>query len=73
MNNYIEYRLFENIIDSYYLDSQIRDNFQCTKTCYTHATTASTLYPNPPCTDTCDYISQQLKSLGDSTQQNTVY
>ena len=36
MNNDIEYGLFENVTDSYYLDSQIRDNFQCTKTCYTH-------------------------------------
>ena len=32
MNNNIEYRLFENVIHSYYLDSQIRDDFQCTKT-----------------------------------------
>ena len=44
MNNDIEYRLFENVIDSYYLDSQIRDDFQCTKTYYTHDTTASTIY-----------------------------
>ena len=50
MNNNIEYGLFENVIDSYYLDSQIRDDFQCAKTCYTHDTTASTLYLNPPCT-----------------------
>ena len=28
MNNNMEYRLFENVIDSYYLDSQIRDDFQ---------------------------------------------
>ena len=27
INNDIEYGLFENIIDSYYLDSQIRDDF----------------------------------------------
>ena len=36
INNDIEYGLFENIIDSYYLDSQIRDDFACTKVCYTH-------------------------------------
>ena len=30
MKNDIEYGLFENVIDSYYLDSQIRDDFQCT-------------------------------------------
>ena len=73
MNNNIEYGLFENVIDSYYLDSQIRDDCQCTKTCYTHDTTASTLYPNPPSTHTYDHISQQLDSLADSTQQQTLY
>ena len=73
MNNDIEYGLFENVIDSYYLDSQIRDNFQCTKTCYTHDTAASTLDPNPPCTHTYDHISQKLNSLADSTQQQTLY
>ena len=36
INNDIKYVSFENIIDSYYLDSQIRDDFTCTKACYTH-------------------------------------
>ena len=27
VNNDIEYGLFEDIVDSYYLDSQIRDDF----------------------------------------------
>ena len=62
MNNDIEYGLFENVIDSYYLDSQIREYFQCTKTCYTHDTTTGTVYPNPPCTHTYNHISQQLNS-----------
>ena len=31
INNDIEYGLFENVLDSYYLDSQIRDDFTCTK------------------------------------------
>ena len=34
---------------------------------------ASTLDPKPPCTHTCDHISQQLNSLADSTQQQTLY
>ena len=62
MNNNIEYGLFENVVDSYHLNSQIRDDFQCTKTCYTHDTTTGTVYPNPPCTHTYDHISQQLLS-----------
>ena len=31
INNDIEYGLFENVIDGYYLDSQIRDDFTCTR------------------------------------------
>ena len=73
INNDIEYGLFKNVIDSYYLDSQIRDDFQCTKTCYTYDIMASTMHPNPPCTHTYDHISQQLNSIADSTQQKTLY
>ena len=61
------------MIDSYYLDSHIRDDFTCTKTCYTHNTTASTPDTNPQCTHTCDHISQQLDSLADSEQQQMLY
>ena len=73
MNNDIEYRLFENVIDSYYLDSQIRNDFQCTKTCYTHDTTAGSRHSNLPCTHAYAHISQQLQSLADSAQQHTLY
>ena len=52
INNDIEYGLFENVIDSYYLDSQIRDDFQCTKACYTHDTPPSTIDTNPQYTHT---------------------
>ena len=34
VNNDIEYGLFEDIVDSYYLDSQIKDDFQCDHNCY---------------------------------------
>ena len=73
INNDIEYGLFKNVIDSYYLKSQIRDDFQCTKTYYTHDTTDSMLHSNPPCTHTYDHISQQLDSLADTKQQQTLY
>ena len=36
INNDIKYGLFEDIIDSYYLDSQIKDDFECDHDCYTH-------------------------------------
>ena len=73
INNDIEYGLFENVIDSYYLDSQIRDDFQCTKACYTHDTAASTVDTNPQCTHTYDHISQQLDLLVDTEQQQMLY
>ena len=65
INNDIEHGLFENVIDSYYLESQIRDDFQCTKPCMLHS--------NPPCTYTYDHISQQLDSLADTKQQQLLY
>ena len=73
INNDTEYGLFENVIDSHYLDSQIRDDFQCTKACYTHDTTASTIESNPQCTHTYDHISQQLDSLADAEKQQMPY
>ena len=36
VNNDIEYRLFEDIVDSYYLDGQIKDDFQCDHDCYSY-------------------------------------
>ena len=35
INNDIEYGLFEDVISSYYLDSQIKDDFKCDQECYT--------------------------------------
>ena len=50
INNDIKHGLFENVIDSYYLDSQIRDDFTCTKVCYTHNNNNKTLDRRPQCT-----------------------
>ena len=73
INNDIKYGLFKNVIDSYYLDSQIRDDFTCTKACYVHNDTKNILEANPQCTHTYDHISQQLDSLADTEQQHKVY
>ena len=56
INNDIEYGLFENIIDSYYLDSQIRDDFTCTKAPYVHNDDNNILETRPQCTHTCDHV-----------------
>ena len=36
INHDIEYGLFEDIISSYYLDSQIKDDFKFDQNCYTN-------------------------------------
>ena len=38
INNNIEYGLFKDIVDSYYLDSQIKDDFQCDYDYYSQGT-----------------------------------
>ena len=73
INNDFEYGLFENVIDSYYLDRQIRNDFTCTEACYTHNTTTSTPDTRPQCTHIYDHISQQLGSLADAEQQQTLF
>ena len=35
LNNDIEYGLFEDLVESYHLDSQIKDDFHCDPDCYT--------------------------------------
>ena len=35
INNDIKYSLFEDVINSYFLDSQLKDDFNCNKECYT--------------------------------------
>ena len=73
VNNDIEYGLFEDIVDSYYLDSQIQDDFQCDHDGYSQH--------NDPTIDdhsnicTCDYhhITQSIQDLSDSTQQNNLH
>ena len=73
INNDIKYGLFENVIDSYYLDSQIRDDFTCSKACYTYNNSNNTPDTRPQCIHTYDHISQQLDSLANTEQQHKVY
>ena len=65
------------MIDSYYLDSQIRDGFTYDKTCYTHSDNNNTHETRPQCTHTHTHthahISQQLNSLADTAQRHQVY
>ena len=60
-------------MDSYYLDSQIKDDFPCTHDCYSQ-------YRDPIidnhfniCTYDYHHITQSIQDLSDSTQQNTLH
>ena len=73
INNDIEYSLFEDVINSYYLDSQIKDDFNCNQECYTDAQETQHEQQLTPCTHAYDHITQHINNLHDHTQQNTLY
>ena len=73
VNNNIEYGLFEDIVDSYYLDSQIKDDFQCDHVCYSqHKDSTIDSYSNA-CTHDYHHTTQSIQDLSDSTQQNNLH
>ena len=73
INNNIEYGLFEDVIDSYYLDSQIRDDFTCDQNCHIKTKHIQQDQTLTPCTHTYDHITQHINNLEDPIQQHTVY
>ena len=73
VNNDIEYRLFEDIVDSYYLDSQIKDDFQCIHDCYSQHRDATIDNHSNTCTHDYHHTTQSVQDLSDSTQQNTLH
>ena len=73
INNDIEYGLFEDIINSYYLDSQINYYFKCDQECYTDTQEIQQDQPLTSCTHAYDHITQHINNLDDQMQQNTLY
>ena len=73
VNNDIEYGLFEDIVDSYYLDSQIKDNFQCDHDCYSQQKDPTIDDHSNTCTHEYHHIAQSIQDLSDSTQQNNLH
>ena len=73
ISNDIEYGLFEDVINSYYLDSQIKEDFNCNQECYTDIQQTQQEQQLTPCTHAYDHITQHINNLDDSTQQNTLY
>ena len=73
VNNDIEYGLFEDIVDSYYLDSQIKDDFQCNHDCYSQYRDPTNDNHFNACTHDYHHITQSIQDLTESTQQNTLH
>ena len=73
INNDVEYGLFEDIVDSYYLDSQIKDDFHCHQDCYTQQQESTLDDHTISCTHAYNHIAQQIQDLSDSTQQHTLH
>ena len=73
INNDIECGLFEDVINSYYLDSQIKDDFQCDQDCYTDIQETQQDQLLTPCTHAYDHTTQHINNLDDPMQQNTLY
>ena len=71
--NNIEYGLFEDIVDSYYLDSQIKDDFQCDHNCYSQYRALTKDNYSNACTQDYHHITQNVQDLTHSTQQNTLH
>ena len=73
INNDIEYSLFKDVISSYYLVSQIKDDFRCDQNCYTSTQQKQQDQPLTSCTHAYDHITQHINNLQDPTQQHTLY
>ena len=73
VNKDIEYGLFEDIVDSYYLDSQIKDNFQCDYDCCSQYRDLTNDSHSNTCTHEYHHITQSGQDLSDSTQQNKLH
>ena len=65
--------MFKDIVESYHLDSQIKDDFQCDPDYYTQ-TSQSTKDDQPIiCTHDYQHMAQNIDDLNDPTQQNKLY
>ena len=73
VNNDIEYGLFEDIVESYHLDSQIKDDFQCDLDCYTQTNQWTNDDYLNICTHDYQHIVQSIDDLSDPIQQNKLY
>ena len=73
VNNDIEYGLVEDLVESYHLDSWIKDDFQCDPDYYTQTSQPTKDDYLNICTHDYQHIAQNIDDLSDLTQQNKVY
>ena len=62
-----------DLVESYYLDSQIKDDFQCDQDCYTQYRELTKDDHCNICTHDYQHIAQNINDLSDNTQQNNLY
>ena len=60
-------------MDSYYLDSQIKDDFQCDHDCYSQHRDLTIDSYSTTCTHDYYHITQSVQDLSDTTQQNDLH
>ena len=65
--------MFEDLVESYHLDSQIKDDFQCNQDCYTQNSKPTKDDHFNICTHDYQHIAQNINDLSDNTQQNNLY
>ena len=73
VNNDIEYGLFEDLVESYHLDSQIKDDFQCDPDCYMQTSQLTKDYYLNICTHSYQHIAQNIDDLSNPTQLNKLH
>ena len=73
INNDIEYGLFEDLVESYHLDRQIKDDFQCDPDCYIQTSQLIKHDYFNICTHDYQHITQNINDLSDTMQQNELY
>ena len=65
--------MFEDLVESYHLDSQIKDDFQCDLDCYTQSNESTKDDHLNIWTHNYQHITQNIDNLSDTTQQSELY
>ena len=64
---------FEDIINSYHLDSEIKDDFHCNSNCFSQEQSGNPTEQLTSCTQAYNHISQYMQYLNNTAQQKQTY